>query len=159
MTSDKSDIKNQLKITNTIYYSLIIGLSFFFIIAIIFIQDKESQTGSYLDTILTVLVPVYGFVMMLFSKVIYSSMIAKQSPDSQPLQKIIHYRTSRIISWAMIESGCILSLIAVMMTANYFYVVVLIFLFGYFILIKPSVESLVRDMQLRADESEILLRR
>jgi hypothetical protein len=86
-------------------------------------------------------------------------MIARQNSEAILLQKIMYYRTSKIISWAMIESGCFLSLIAVMLTGNYFYVVVFIFLFGYFILIKPTGESLVRDLQLRADESEILLRR
>ena len=157
--ADDPDIKNQLRITNTIYYSMIASLTFFFIVAIIFIQDKEAQTGSELDTILTVLVPVYGFLMMLISKMIYSKMLARQNPDSQLLQKVMHYRTAKIISWAIIESGCIISLLAVMITSNYFYVVVFIFLFGYFILIKPSGESLVRDLQLKSDESESLLRR
>ena len=157
--ADDPDIKNQLRITNTIYYSMIAGLMFFFIVAIIFIQDKEAQTGSELDTILTVLVPVYGFFMMLISKMIYSKMLARQNPDSQLLQKVMHYRTAKIISWAIIESGCIISILAVMITSNYFYVVVFIFLFGYFILIKPSGESLVRDLQLKSDESESLLRR
>ena len=157
--NSETDIKNQLRITNTIYLSLIIGLIFFFIVARFFIQDKEAQTGNELDTILTILVPVYGFIMMLISRMIYSKIIARQKPEATLLQKITHYRTSKIISWAMIESGCILSLIAVMITANYFFVAVFIFLFGYFILIKPTGESLVRDMQLRSDESEILLRR
>ncbi len=153
------DIKNQLRITNTIYYSMIAGLSFFFIVAIIFIQEKEVKSGNELDTIISVIVPVYGFIMMLVSKMIYSRMIERQNSGSTLLQKIIHYRTAKIISWAIIESGCILSLLAVMMTSNYFYVVVFIFLFGYFILIKPSGESLVRDLQLKSDESESLLRR
>jgi len=157
--ADDPDIKNQLRITNTIYYSMIAGLMFFFIVAIIFIQDKEMKSGNELDTILTVLVPVYGFFMMLISKMIYSKMLARQNSGSTLLQKIMHYRTSKIISWAIIESGCIISILAVMITSNYFYVVVFIFLFGYFILIKPSVESLVRDLQLKSDESESLLRR
>lgn len=153
------DLKNQLRITYTIYYSLIAGILFFFIAAIILIQNKEAQTGTTLATILTVLVPVYGFLMMLISRMIYSKMIAGKKPESTLLQKIIHYRTAKIISWAMVESGCILSLAAVILTSDYFYVVVFIFLFGYFILIKPSAESLVRDLQFRSDESEILLRR
>ena len=152
------DFKNQLRITNTIYFSLILGLIFFCIIAVVFIQDKESQPGNEIDSILTIVVPVYGFLIMLISKILYTKLIAKQNAGNSLLQKIVYYRTVKIISWAMIESACILALVALMVTSNYFYLVVFVFLFGYFIFLKPSKESLVRDLQLKSDESDLLLR-
>ena len=85
-------------------------------------------------------------------------MISKNDLGGSLLQKIGYYRTAKIVSWAMIEGGCFLALVATMLTSNYLYVVVFIFLFGYFVLMRPSNESLIRDMRLNSEESDLVLR-
>jgi hypothetical protein len=89
---------------------------------------------------------------------IYNQMILKFDSAANLLKKVSHYRTVKIISWAMIEGACFLSLVATMLTSNYLYVAVFIFLFGYFFLIKPSKESFIRDMHLNSDESDLILK-
>ncbi|MFI5236489.1 MAG: hypothetical protein ACHQLA_00965 [Ignavibacteriales bacterium] len=157
MTEDQA-LKNLLRSTSIIYFSLVIGLLFFFVMAIMFIQGKEAQVQAETNNVLTVVVPVFGFMMMILSKVFYNKMITKKEFETDLQKKIIHYRSMKIISWAMIESACIFAFTAVMITSNNFYLVVFIFLFGYFILLKPSRESLIRDLQLNSDEINILQR-
>jgi hypothetical protein len=85
-------------------------------------------------------------------------MTSKLDASSSLIHKLSGYRTAKIVAWAMIESACLLALVATMLTSNYLYVAVFIFLFGYFFLMKPSKESLVRDMRLNSAESEIILK-
>ena len=151
------DIKNQLRVTNTIYYSLITGLLLFFIVVMVFIQDNDPTAGKELDNIFTFLVPIFGLMMMFISRMIYNQMILKFDSAANLLQKISHYRTAKIVSWAMIEGACFFALVATMLTSNYLYVAVYIFLIGYFFLMRPSKESLVRDMRLNSEESDLIL--
>ena len=157
-TYEPAEIKNQIRITNTIYYSLVTGLLLFFIIVIVLIQDKDPSAGKDIDNIFTMVVPVFGLMMMFISRMIYNQMISKLDASSSLIHKLSRYRTAKIVAWAMIESACLLALVATMLTSNYLYVAVFIFLFGYFFLMKPSKESLVRDMRLNSAESEIILK-
>lgn len=155
---DNSEIKNQLKITNIIFLSLTLGMLSFFLIIIVLIQNKENSNADELDKIFTFIVPLIGLIMMFISRVIYNQMISKFPSGGNILQKIGNYRTAKIVAWAMIEGACFLAIIATMLTSNYLYVAVFIFLFGYFFLIKPSKESLIRDMRLNSDESDLILK-
>ena len=153
------DIKNQLRVTNIIYYSLITGLLLFLIVVMVFIQVNDLTAGKELDNIFTFLVPLFGLMMMFISRMIYNQMILKFDSTANLLQKISHYRTAKIVSWAMVEGACFFALVATMLTSNYLYIAVYIFLLGYFFLMRPSKESLVQDMRLNSVESDIILER
>ena len=155
--SNNPDIKSQLRVTNTIYYSLITGLLLFFIVIMVFIQNNDPTAGKELDNIFTFVVPIFGLMMMFLSRMIYNQMILKFDSTANLLQKISHYRTAKIVSWAMIEGACFFAVVATMLTSNYLYVAVYIFLFGYFFLMRPSKESLIRDMHLNSEESDLIL--
>jgi len=157
-TSEPDEVKNQMRITNSIYYSLIIGMLLFFSIVIVLIQGKNLPSGEGIDKIFIIVVPVFGLMMMVISRVIYNLMISKYEAGSSLIQKLSYYRTAKIIAWAVIESACFFAIIATMLTSNYLYVAVFVFLLGYFFLIRPSKESLIRDMQLNSDESDLILK-
>jgi hypothetical protein len=155
---DKLEIKNHLKIIRTIYFALIIGLLLFFIVALYFIRNRDIELGSELDNIFVIIVPAFGLFMMFFSRVIYKKKIANYNIENGLHKKITDFRTFRIILWAMIESACFLSLVALMATANYLYAVVFIFLMGYFLFMRPTKESLIVDMRLKTNESDLILK-
>jgi len=150
-------IKKQIKNTRTIYYLLSFYLVIFFIVALI-ITLRGEYIKSELDSIFTIVVPFLGLMVMLISRMIYTRVIAKKVSRSDLIQKIVHFRKSKIISWALVDWGCIFALVAAIVTLNYYYLVVFVLLFGYLIMIKPSTESLNRDMQLNSEESDLLLK-
>ena len=156
--SEPVEIQNQMRITNVIYYALVTGLLLFFIVVIVLIQDKDLSTGKGVDNIFTIIVPVFGLMMMFLSRMIYNQMLSKIDAGSSLIQKISGYRTAKIVAWAMIEGACFFALVATMLTSNYLYVAVFVFLFGYFILMKPSKEYFIRDMHLNSDESDLILK-
>jgi len=157
-TSEPAEIKTQMRITNTIYYALVTGLLIFFIVVIVLIQDTDPSTGKDIDNILTIIVPVFGLIMMFVSRLIYNQMISKCDVHISLIHKVSYYRTAKIVAWSIIESACFFALVATMLTSNYLYVAVFVFLFGYFFLMKPSKESLIRDMRLNSDESDLILK-
>ena len=156
--SSNSEITNQLRVTKRIYSSIFTGLILFLIIVIVIIQDSNAEGGNNLDKIFTVIVPLFGLLMMVISKLVYTRMISGYLSETDLVKKIMPYRTAKIISWAMVEAACFFALIATMVTSNYLYVVVVIFMLGYLFMLKPSKESLVRDLQLNSAESDIILK-
>jgi len=93
---------------------------------------------------------------MFISRTIYSQMSANYKSSNDLSQKIEFYRKAKIVSWALIEAGCLFALVATILTVNYLYVAVFILLFGYFIMMKPSVESFVQEMRLNSKESDLI---
>jgi len=101
---------------------------------------------------------LFGLIMMFISRMVYNQMLAKIVASISLIHKISGYRTAKIVAWAMIEGACFFALVATLLTSNYLYVAVYIFLFGYFFLMKPTKESLIRDMHLNSDESDLILK-
>lgn len=157
--AETEQIKYQLKITNTIYYALVLNMIVFLIVVMVILQNRDVEAVSDLDSIFTFVVPLLGFLVMMISRTLYNRMIADHTPHSNTLQKIVRFRKAKIISWALVEGGCIFALVASILTSNYLYIVVFILLFGYFFMLRPSGESLVRDMRLNSEESDLILRK
>ena len=153
-----SEITNQLRITKTIYASIFTGMLLLLIVVIVIIQDNKPVGGNNLDEIFTIIVPLFGLLMMYISRMVYNKMIVSYSSETDLVKKIMHYRTAKIISWALVEAACFFALIATVLTSNYFYIVVVIFLLGYFFMLKPSRESFIGDMRLKSEESDIIFK-
>jgi len=161
MLSEKNnpELSNQFKTLNIIYFSLIFGIISFFVIVLIVNQNREIARNDELDLVLTLVIPLFGLLMMFASRIIYNQLISKNSTKNDLLKKISIYRSSKIIAWALIESACLLSLIAAMLSPNYLYSVVFIFLLGYFYFLRPSKESFVKGLRLSSEESDLILRK
>lgn len=156
--SSNSEIANQLRVTKKIYTSIFTGLLIFLIIVIVISQENNADGGNSLDKVFTVIVPLFGLLMMVFSKLIYNKMVSGYLSGTDLVEKIMRYRTSKIISWAMVEAACLFALVATMLTSNYLYIAVVIFLLGYLFMLKPSKESLIHDLQLNTTESNLVLK-
>lgn len=151
------NFKEQFKVTFSIYYALLVGQLLFFAVAFWFSQSQNFTANKELDEIFQIIVPVFGFVMMVFSRFLYNKNISAVDESGDVKTKIAQYRTFKIIKWAMVESASMLSLIALMLTGNHLYSAVSIFLIGYFILVKPSKESFVSEMKLNSTDAQELL--
>ena len=155
-SSESHQIKNQFNSIKIIYYALVTGLITFFAVTLFFIQNRIADQSSNLDSIFTIVVPLFGLMMMLISRKIYSQMATNYKSSNDLSQKIELYRKAKIVSWALVEGGCLFALVATILTVNYLYVAVFILLFGYFIMMRPSVESFVQEMRLNSKESALI---
>ena len=155
--ADISEIKNQLKTINVIHFSLMAGMLLFFVIVIVVIQNTVMNLNEELDKIFTIIVPVYGLIAMFIARLLFNFIISNYSTGTNLEDKIVKYRSAKMVSWAILESGCILSLVATMLTSNYLYIAVFIFLLGYFYMLRPSRQSLINDLQLNSQEKDLIL--
>ena len=156
--TNSPELSNLFKTLNIIYFSLIFGMISFFVVVFVINQNREIVPNNELDLVFTLVIPLFGLLMMFASRIIYNQLISKNSSNNNLLQKISIYRSSKIIAWALVESACLLSLVAALLTPNYLYLVVFIFLLGYFYLLRPSKESFVKDLRLTSEESDLILR-
>ncbi len=147
-------IKEQLRITNSIYYALLLWQVVFFVIAYILISSDEFSAYKELDEIFQIIVPIFGFAIMAASRFLYIKNIAGVDTNSETSEKLIKYKTFKIIQWAMVEGAATFAVIALMLTGNNLYTVVFVFLIGYFIVIKPSKENFRSDMKLISSDSD-----
>jgi len=147
------NLKEQLKVTFSIYYALLIGQLLFFAVAFWFSGSENFTANKELDEIFQIIVPLFGLAMMIFSRFLYNKNISSVDENGDAITKIGKYRTFKIIQWAQVEGASMLSLVALMFTGNHLYSAVFIFLIGYFFLVKPSKKNFVSEMKLNSADA------
>ena len=149
---DDNNISEQFRVTGIIYGALILGLITFFAIALIIVENKEIEPIQSVDEIFKLLIPLAGFAAMFIARSIYNKNISSIDYNDDLLSKISKYRTFKIIQWSLVESVGFLSNVGFIITGNYLYAIVFLFMLGFFILIKPSKEQFFRDFKISDDQ-------
>ncbi len=152
---DDNNISEQFRVTGIIYGALIFGLITFFAIALFIVENKKIEPIRSINEIFKFLIPIAGFAVMFLVRGIYNKNISSVNFSDDLLVKIAKYRTFKIIQWAQIESGAFLSLVGFILTGNYLYAIVFLFLLGYLILIKPSKEQFISDLKISSEQDKI----
>ncbi len=150
-----NNISEQFRVTGIIYGALIFGLITFFAIALFIVENKNIEPIQSINEIFKFLIPIAGFAVMFLARSIYNKNISSVNFSEDLLAKITKYRTIKIIQWAQIESGAFLSLVGFILTGNYLYAIVFLFLLGYLILIKPSKEQFINDLKISSEQDKI----
>lgn len=151
-----SEITEQFRVTRIIYSALILGVLIMFAISLFFVENKKVTPNPSLDEISKILIPIVGIVVMFLARGIYNKNISSIENNESLLTKISRYRTFKIVQWAQIESGSLISIVGFILTSNYLYAIVFLFLVGFFILIRPSKEQFVNDFKISSNQRKII---
>jgi hypothetical protein len=143
-----NNISEHFRVTGIIYGALIFGQIIFFAIALFIVENNKFESIHSIDEIFTFLIPLAGFAVMFFARAIYNKNIATVNYNDELLSKISKYRTLKIIQWALVKSVGFLSNVGLIITGNYLYAIVFLFMMGYFILIKPTKEQFFGDFKI-----------
>lgn len=154
---NSENLNEQLKVTFVIYYALLTGQLLFFVVAFWFSGSENFTANKELDEIFQIVVPVFGFAIMIFSRFLFNKNISGVDEKEDAITKVAKYRTLKIIQWALVESATMFSIVALMLTGNHLYSAVFIFLIGYFYLVKPSKENFIDEMKLNSADADELL--
>jgi hypothetical protein len=150
-----NDISEQFRITGIIYSALIFGLLFVFAISLFLVEGNKLEPNQSIDEIFRLFIPLSGIVVMYLSRSIYNKNISSVNKNEDLLPQIAKYRTFKIIQWAIIESGAFLSIVGFIITGNYLYAIVFLFLLGFFILNRPSKEQFISDFKISENHKNI----
>ncbi len=134
-----NSVSQHHKINNILFLSLLIGQLLFMAVAVFVVQTgKVGTPDEGLDSIFLIVVPLFGMTAMFVSRFIYNKKVESIISENDKLKRIIVYRTSKIISWAIIEGAVIFSSVIYMRSNNNIYIATAFFLFGFFIMNRPS---------------------
>ena len=152
-------INEHFNITFTIYLALLAGMILVFAVSIWLVQSDEFVPNTDMDNLFQIVIPLVGLTAMFFSRYLYKKQVIKVDKNSDIITKLNFYRTFKVISFALIEGAGLFALIGFMITENYLYVFVFVFLIGFLFMIRPSREGFVSDFKISRDETEHILRR
>ena len=149
---DEVNIKNQFSTIMIIYSAILIGLLFFFGFSYYLVENNIIKSNQDSDGVFRILVPIIGIISMFLSFKLYNSRISNSEKYKELSEKLLQYRSIKIMQWAILEGASFLSLVAFLLTGNYFYVIVLLFLIGFIVLVRPSKENFINDFQVEGIE-------
>ena len=155
---DKQNFENNFRVTYLIYFALAGGQLLILVMFLFLISGVEIPDDNPIDNIFTFIVPLVGLTTMFASKILYTQNILRVKQTDTISEKLMKYRSFKIISWAILEGAALFSLVAFFLTANYLYVIVFILVFGFFLFNRPSKEGFVIDMQVSGPVKEAILR-
>ena len=141
------NLKEQLKVTRIIYVALVSGQLILFVIVLILVENNIVEPNLDLDEIFKFLIPAVGFIAMVMSHRIYLYKISNLKMDIELAEKLLKYRNYKITQWAMTEFASLISLAGFLITGDYLYVIVFLFLIGFFILNRPSEQQFKVDFR------------
>jgi len=151
-----NNISEQFRVTGIVYSALVFGMIIFFAIAMFIVENKNFEPNQSIDEIFKYLIPLVGFAVMYFARVIYRKNISSVNFYDDLLSKFTNYRKFKIIQWSLIETVGFLSNIGFIITGNYLYAIVFLFMLGFFVLIKPTKEEFFRDFKISNEQKTML---
>ncbi|MGD8306761.1 MAG: hypothetical protein PVF17_08920 [Ignavibacteria bacterium] len=145
---DKEIITKEFKKTKYIFISLLIGQIIFFCVSLFIVDNKFIDANIRFDGIFKFFIPLVGVVAMFLANKIYNLRIKSVQPGEKLEVKLNKYRSFKLMQWVIVEAAGFLSLFVFIITRDYLYSIVFLFLIGYFYLLRPSRNQLKSDMKI-----------
>ena len=144
------------KNTQFLYYALIFGqLAMCSVLLLLSSKSKPLPTldmsfGDIKQLLMILLVP--GAIMI--SHYLYSNKIREGKKLKGFEEKLMHFRASSIIRWALIEGINLINLVFFFLTGNYFFLLLFGFGFMIFLLTRPTADGFKQDYKLNSQEQQ-----
>jgi hypothetical protein len=131
-----------------IYIAVFLGQVVSFVIALILVENGIINPVQSADGLFKIMIPAVGIGAMFAANRNYNKNITGVNKNDVLIIKLTKYRSSKIIQWAIIEASSFLSLLGFILTSDYLYVIVFLFMLGFIILIRPSKEQIRKDLNI-----------
>ena len=138
---NKEYIETHFRITVYVYIVLLILQIAVCIIAYVTVSSII-VTDIIHDDSLRVFISLAGIIVMIVSNKIYNVKISKSQDIDSINSKLSIYRRYKIIQWGLILVVSLAALVVFIFTKDYFYVIIFLFMIGYFMLLRPSKQQL-----------------
>lgn len=146
--------KNNFASIKIIYFAILAGMISFALISYLVIAKTVEFNAEGLLNILTFLVPVFAITMIFVSRFIFARRTQQIDNSISVEQKLIKYRTSKIISWVLIESAGLFCIVTFILTKFSLFLIVFIVVIAAFVLSKPSIDEFISLFNVDPDEKK-----
>lgn len=154
MNDDKQKIsENYFSTIKIIFFVLLAGQTIYFFVGLLLIQSGKMEDTGGLNTIFMFITPVVILSSILASKFIYTRQVAAVDKTSSLENKLASYRTSNLISLALLEGANIFNISVMIITASYFFAALCVIILALFVLNRPNKEKFIMDYEVSADDA------
>jgi hypothetical protein len=147
-------ITKTMKSLNVIYLALILGQLAFMAVAIFIANDSLPDVENM--SLLRTFIPVVSVSTVAISYVIYNKRREQGAELDDLTAKTLHYRTSNIIRWAVVEAGNLFAVVSVLLTGSMFFLIFFALGMGVFLVYRPTIKGFVNDYNLSTSEEKVL---
>ncbi|NVO11836.1 MAG: hypothetical protein HXX16_17895 [Bacteroidales bacterium] len=156
--ANKISISSYIRQNQIMGYAMIIGQILFAGVSIYLINVNGAYFGKadlnkvfiYLTPLLTLSCIVGGFVF-------FKSRMKLIKDKTNIIEKLIDYRSALIIRWALFEGPSFFAIMVYIITANLYFLCIVVIIIAIFIITKPSREMLEKDLELSWEEKNQLV--
>ncbi len=152
-TSNLKQVFTSLKI---IYLGLIMGQITVIAIFLFLVYSGSSPGMDDLSNILLFVAFLLVAGAVFASNKIFNLKMSQIDEGNSLEYKLIEYRTSLIIKFAVLEGPSLLSAVFFFMTANALFLIFSILILGFFFIYRPSNSKIASDLKLKANEVDII---
>ncbi len=149
MQSNSIHAKGYLNTLYIIFFALVFGQVMFGFVAFFFQSTQQvHESTSDLNSLLLYIVPFLVLAGIISSIFFYRSKLRSIRASSSLHQKLVDYRVSMIVKFAMLEVPSLVAIVAYLLTANIIFLGLAGIVILNFILERPSVRKLTLDLEL-----------
>jgi len=138
------DTFKQLKI---IFFALTAGQISYFIVTLFLIQNDTVILNKDFSTVGGFIVPLVVVIMVVASKLLYNKAINSKI-EAGDEEKLITYRTSNIVKFALLEGANLFSITFYLLTGDFLYVGMFVIVMGIFLVNYPGKEKFMAEFGL-----------
>lgn len=146
---------NNFRGISIVYYALLIGQVLICFILFFLTTSESNPTldmsfGDIKQLLVLLLVPA----AIMISHYLYSKKIREGKKLSGYGEKIMHFRESSVLRWALLEGVNLINLIFFFLSQNYFFLLTFGFGFLFFLFARPSEDGFIEDYKLDYEEKQ-----
>lgn len=150
--------REYFKTMQIIYYALIAGQVSFALIALFLHQMIGLDTGlNELRIIFLYIVPIFIVGGYLSSRILFKNSLKTAKSKSSLVEKMADYRAALIVRYALLEGPSFLAIVVYLITGDFSFLVMAVFIIVIFFTIKPTRENAVNDLELNPAEEQAIL--
>ena len=157
MNTKRQTSREYFQMLRIMYYALIAGQMFFGLIALYLnMADPVDSGENELRDILIYLVPLFVIFGLIAGNFLYRSRLQVCRKKSDLIEKMSDYRSALILRYAFLEGPSLFSIIAYLLTGDFLFMGMAIFMIGLFITIPPTRSKAVFDLELSPEDQQFI---
>ncbi|HEY9113414.1 MAG TPA: hypothetical protein VIN10_01860 [Bacteroidales bacterium] len=157
MEPNQMTSKAYFKALTIMYFALIAGLVFFGIVALFLVQSGQiSDTGDELRNIFLFVAPLFLVGGVFGSTIMFKKGLVEAKNKTELLEKLNFYRSALIVRYALLEGPAFFTTVVYLITGDLLFLGMTALIIVIFLIINPSPEKAINDLELSYEEKQVL---
>ncbi len=146
------------KALKVLFAALLAGQSIFAVLSVYFAMQRKLELHRHdLDNVFLIVLAIVATICVLAGNKIFKQKTESLKNQQRPLtERFSEYRTASIIRWALLEGPCLFGIICLMLTANYYFLIVISILLLLFISTAPKKNKVCSDLGINANDLDAI---